>query len=101
MPSDDLPLRFQQHLSLCDRWRWDGRHYEKTANAWLRNMDERKAVIMPVLAATYGNEHAATWFVRWRLFLIACTELFGYAQGQEWYVSHYLFARAEDARADA
>jgi cyclopropane-fatty-acyl-phospholipid synthase len=40
MPSDDLALRFQEDLKLLQRWRWDGRHYEKTANAWLANVDD-------------------------------------------------------------
>jgi len=91
MPSDDLPARFQDHLRLMTQWRWDGRHYEKTANAWLRNMDERKAAIMPMINATYGAEHASQWWMRWRIFFMACAELFGYANGQEWWVSHYLF----------
>jgi cyclopropane-fatty-acyl-phospholipid synthase len=92
MPSDDLPLRFQDHLKLCKRWRWDGRHYEKTANAWLENMDRQKNVILPIMGATYGTEHAQQWWMRWRIFFMACAELFGYADGQEWWVSHYLFA---------
>ncbi len=39
MPSDDLPLHFQDQLKLVDRWRWNGQHYERTLNAWLERMD--------------------------------------------------------------
>jgi cyclopropane-fatty-acyl-phospholipid synthase len=100
MPSDDLPLRFQQDLQLLRQWRWNGRHYEKTANAWLQNMDAQKDRIMPILAATYGNRDAAKWFMRWRIFFMACAELFGHEHGEEWYVSHYLFERkSENAQA--
>jgi cyclopropane-fatty-acyl-phospholipid synthase len=93
MPSDDLPLRFQQDLQLVNQWRWDGRHYEKTSNAWLENMDASKEDILPILAATYGSGQAKKWFGRWRIFFMACAELFGHKGGQEWYVSHYLFER--------
>lgn len=96
MPSDDLPLRFQQDLRLVRQWRWDGRHYEQTANAWLANLDAAKAQVMPILARTYGKENADQWFGRWRIFFMACAELFGHDNGQEWYVSHYLFERQED-----
>jgi len=96
MPSADLPLHFQRDLKLDDRWIWDGRHYEKTANAWLANMDAREAAIMAIFDETYGAERAAQWFMRWRMFFMACAELFGYAGGQEWFVSHYLFSRRED-----
>jgi cyclopropane-fatty-acyl-phospholipid synthase len=48
---------------------------------------------MPVLAATYGQRDAARWFIRWRLFFMACAELFGYRNGNEWWVSHYLFEK--------
>jgi cyclopropane-fatty-acyl-phospholipid synthase len=92
MPSDDLPLRFQEHLSLERRWRLDGTHYRKTADAWLENLDARAAEITPVLTAAYGAA-AEQWRQRWRIFFMACAELFGYADGQEWFVSHYLFAR--------
>jgi cyclopropane-fatty-acyl-phospholipid synthase len=93
MPSDDLALRFQGRLRLARRWRWDGRHYERTANAWLANLDARRDLVMPVLAATYGNAHAAQWLQRWRLFFMACAETFGYRGGREWWVGHYLFDR--------
>jgi cyclopropane-fatty-acyl-phospholipid synthase len=97
MPSDDLPLRFQQRLSLLRRDRWDGRHYAKTANAWLANMDSKKERVLPIMAQTYGEAAAGQWFQRWRIFFMACAELFGHADGQEWYVSHYLFSRADTA----
>ena len=93
MPSDELPLRFQDDLSLVRRWRWNGRHYEKTLNAWLARMDQRRDAVMPILRETYGADQAETWWVRWRLFFMACAELFGYHDGNEWWVSHYLFER--------
>ena len=91
MPSDDLALRLQNKLRFLQRWRWNGRHYEKTANAWLVNLDAKRARVQPVLAATYGEANAAQWMQRWRIFFMACAELFGYRDGQEWWVSHYLF----------
>jgi cyclopropane-fatty-acyl-phospholipid synthase len=93
MPSDDMAVHFQNHLQMVRRWRWDGTHYEKTSNAWLANVDARRAEVMPVLARTYGPEQAELWFQRWRIFFMACAELFGYNKGQEWFVSHYLFER--------
>jgi cyclopropane-fatty-acyl-phospholipid synthase len=93
MPSDELPLRFQDHLRFLQRWRWDGRHYQKTANAWLENLDERRDLVMPILEQTYGKADAAMWLQRWRVFFMACAELFGYRKGQEWWVGHYLFER--------
>jgi cyclopropane-fatty-acyl-phospholipid synthase len=92
MPSDALPLRFQDDLRLRQQWRWNGRHYEKTLNAWLAKMDARKPQLMPILESVYGDQ-AAVWWMRWRVFFMACAELFGYHDGREWWVSHYLFER--------
>jgi cyclopropane-fatty-acyl-phospholipid synthase len=92
MPSDDLALHCQDDLRLLQRWRWDGTHYQRTAEAWLRNMDERRDTLMPLLRQTYGQE-ADVWWTRWRLFFMSVAELFGFEGGQRWWVSHYLFAR--------
>jgi cyclopropane-fatty-acyl-phospholipid synthase len=93
MPSDDLPLHFQDDLALKQRWRWNGTHYERTANAWLHNMDVNKEAITPILAQAYGAENVEMWRNRWRMFYMACAELFGYNNGQEWWVTHYLFEK--------
>jgi cyclopropane-fatty-acyl-phospholipid synthase len=89
MPSDDLALRCQDHLRVAQQWRWDGTHYQRTAEAWLRNMDERRDRLMPLFERTYGAQ-AAVWWQRWRLFFMAVAELFGHDGGRQWWVSHYL-----------
>ncbi len=93
MPSDSLPLNFQDHLKIENRWRWDGLHYEKTSNAWLQKMDANKQFLWPLFEATYGEDFASIWWQRWRIFFMACAELFGYEKGQQWWVSHYLFSK--------
>jgi cyclopropane-fatty-acyl-phospholipid synthase len=90
MPSDDLALHCQDHLRLLRRWRWDGTHYQRTAAAWLANMDAQRDTLMPLFTATYGDD-AAVWWTRWRLFFLSVEELFGWNKGQQWWVSHYLF----------
>ena len=93
MPSDDLLLRYQDDLSVVQQWRWSGRHYEKTCRAWLANLDAHRDRIMPILSGTYGTVDAQKWLIRWRMFFMACGELFGFNGGDEWYVSHYLFQK--------
>jgi len=92
MPAADTFLHFQRDLQLEQRWLLDGTHYERTANHWLANQDAQREKIMPVLVETYGSEAAARlWWQRWRMFWMACAELFGYDDGQQWLVAHYLF----------
>lgn len=91
MPSDDLPSFFQDNLTLKNKWRWSGEHYEKTANAWLENIDKNHAKALTVLEKIYGKDDSIKWFNRWRIFFMACAELWGYKGGKEWFVSHYLF----------
>jgi cyclopropane-fatty-acyl-phospholipid synthase len=91
MPSDDLLYRFQDDLRIEAHWRVNGTHYERTSNAWLANMDANRASIDRVLERTYGAADVARWRVRWRIFFMACAELFGFHGGTEWMVSHYRF----------
>ena len=93
MPCDDLPSRFQRHLTLVDRVVWDGQNYQKTCNTWLNNMDSNKSELFPVLQNVYGHAEAKLWWIRWRIFFMACAELFGFRGGREWWVSHYLFEK--------
>ena len=93
MPSADLPLRFSDHLSIDKRWHWNGRHYSRTCEAWLGQMDSNKEQIMPILAECYGEADATVWWQRWRIFFMACSELFSYDDGNEWYVGHYRFRK--------
>ena len=95
MAADDLLLRFQNDLIVRDHWRLDGTHYERTSNAWLSRMDAHRAEILPVLAATYGEENVGRWWSRWRIFFMACAEMFGYDHGREWLVSHYLLQKRD------
>ena len=93
MPSDDLALHCQDDLRLLRRWRWNGRHYQRTALAWLERLDARRDDLMPLLAQTYSPANAGRWWRRWRLFFLSVSELFGHEAGQRWWVSHYLFER--------
>lgn len=92
MPSEDLLPRFQDHLRLERTWAVDGRHYERTSNHWLDSLDRRRDEALEALRPVHGRD-AALWLRRWRIFYMACAELFGYAAGTEWRVAHYLFRR--------
>lgn len=91
MPSDDLLLYFQDDFLIENHWIVNGTHYAKTSRAWLENLKKNKEKVMPILEKTYGKESALKMFVYWKVFFMACEELFGFNNGNEWFVSHYLF----------
>jgi cyclopropane-fatty-acyl-phospholipid synthase len=92
MPSERLMEELSGVLALDERWRVNGKHYQKTALAWLDNMDLARARVLAIFAETYGKADAERWFQRWRMFFLACAELFGYGDGEEWFVSHSLWS---------
>ena len=104
MPSFDLLPAMDRHLQLEERWAVGGTHYARTARAWRENLEARRPAVMPVLERTYGAD-ARRWYHRWRLFFLACEELFGYRNGTEWLVGHYRFAvraaSGQDEKAQA
>ena len=98
MPSDDHLLHCQQDLVVLQRWRVSGQHYQQTADAWLERQDAQRDEVMRVMTEVYGAEDANCWYQRWRLFFMACSELFGFREGNEWWVSHVLMGHPGSPR---
>jgi len=93
MPSDNLLSSLKDDLVVEAHWRVDGTHYSKTAEAWLANLDADREAVLALFEEAYGKRTAKRWFQRWRIFFMACAELWGYNAGYEWIVSHYLMKK--------
>jgi len=84
MPSVGLFRSFQDDLRIAREWQLPGTHYQRTAEAWYDNLMASRRELEGVVGRA--------GFQRWRVFFLACAELFGYAGGREWVVAHYRFA---------
>ncbi|MFO0863934.1 MAG: cyclopropane-fatty-acyl-phospholipid synthase family protein [Gemmataceae bacterium] len=93
MPSFDWFRHFEDAMRLERQWPVNGQHYAKTLEAWLRQLDEQRDALESIFRTTYGSD-ASVRLNRWRIFLMACAELFAYAEGNEWHVGHYLLSKA-------
>ncbi|PIA42937.1 hypothetical protein AQUCO_02000409v1 [Aquilegia coerulea] len=93
MPSANLLLYFQEDVSVVNHWLVNGKHYAQTSEEWLKRMDQNLATIKPIMETTYGKDSAVKWTAYWRTFFISVAELFGYNNGEEWMVVHFLFKK--------
>lgn len=115
MPSADLFHYFQRDLSLEAQWCVNGKHYSRTLESWLQLQDKNQTQVHQLFKECYGSVEAKVqtqndrncelnsnididsiatkWVVRWRIFYLACSELFAFNDGEEWFVSHYLFVK--------
>ncbi|KAK6161999.1 hypothetical protein DH2020_001840 [Rehmannia glutinosa] len=93
MPSANLLLYFQDDVSIVNHWLVNGKHYAQTSEEWLKRMDHNLSSVKPIMESTYGEDSAVKWTVYWRTFFIAVAELFGYNDGEEWMVAHFLFKK--------
>lgn len=95
MPSFDIFDRVDSPLMLSQAWWINGQHYERTLNGWLEKLDARRDGVEKLFMDHYGESRAAAGrrIQKWRMFFMASAELFGFDQGQEWGVGHYLLKK--------
>jgi len=93
MPALNLFYHFQDHLKIVQKWKVSGLNYSLTSERWLDNIDKNKEEILEIFKDVYGAKEAMKWFVYWRVFFMSCAELFGYKNGEEWLVGHYLMEK--------
>lgn len=89
MPAADTLHHFQNHLAIEEQWMVNGHHYARTCRAWLDKMDRQRDAILPLFAQCYGRAKSRRWWHYWRLFFMACEELFAAREGREWFVGHF------------
>ena len=93
MPSARTLPGFQDDLHIVREWFHNGQHYQRTARAWLDNLDARTNSVRASLERTYGRDQVDVWVQRWRMFFMACEEMFAYDGGRQWQIGHYLFEK--------
>ena len=96
MPSLDLPKQFEGRLLQRQYWVVNGQHYANTCKAWLKNLDQHKTEIVKTLDASDNPDPAIILLQRWRMFVMACQEMFAYQGGETWMVGHFLFEKAAE-----
>jgi len=98
MPSADLFDQFRSDLSVAVRWLIDGTHYSRTCEAWLQKLDANSDYLRDLFIQDMSRKDAAVQLQRWRMFFMACSELFRYRGGSEWGVAHYRLHHAANDR---
>jgi cyclopropane-fatty-acyl-phospholipid synthase len=92
MPAEDLFAAFNDDLTIDSQWRVSGLHYWKTCEQWLERLDHHYPELHQLFCRDLSSRDAAVALQRWRMFMLACAELFRFDNGKQWYVAHYLFS---------
>ena len=95
MPAEHLLAQFQDDVQLEEQWRLSGMHYARTCEAWLQNLDRDTSQLLETLEHSTSDTTPQIQLQRWRMFFMACAELFRYHDGSEWFVGHYRFRRVD------
>ena len=88
--SDPLIDSFETGLTTAGRWTVDGVHYRRTLEAWRARLESHRHEA----AAALGSMRA---YRRWRAFLIACEEMFGWEGGRAFRVVQRLYSDGDFA----
>ena len=95
MPAQQIFNEFQEHMHVTNQWGWDGTNYQKTSEAWLERLDLNMDQVISLFRKSMPKSEARRMYYRWRIFFLACAETFGYANGKEWMIAHYLMQPVE------
>lgn len=94
--SDSLSDYLESGLAVVKQWHVNGRHYHRTCELWHQNLIKNKQEILAILAAT--PKLARLRYQYWKLFFLACSELFAFNDGNEWRVEHVLLQPTASAK---
>ena len=94
MPCFDIFSFFREDLEAEKTWEVNGKNYAKTASDWLALHRKNKDEIILLFQKQLKQKRKAKkmWF-HWKLFFLACRDLFNYNDGREWFVGHYLLKK--------
>lgn len=93
MPSYDIFSYFDDSFKVEKSWKINGKHYQKTCEAWLEKTTEKKEALLTLFKETVPGSNGLDQWCKWRVFFLACAELFGFNKGTEWQVYHYLLKK--------
>ena len=60
-----VPLYFQRDVRIEQHWQVDGRHYQQTAEHWLRNMDANAAALKHAIGQPTPGDYSPEMLARY------------------------------------
>ncbi len=93
MPYKNFYGDIQKKLKIVQSWEIEGIYYQKTLDSWLNNLEINKREISKQLSYELKPQNSKILTNRFRMFLLICSELFGFDSGKEWVVMNHLFEK--------